>query len=248
MRDCLACIGRSGHSAINARRSSQRTVFSLKWDTDGTLGLLIAVSLQREADCSSPLSSTFKKQKLLIDHDQQLFSWAFRCESLVSKSSISFCNWGHGFVSDFQRMTCGVSLSTILASCVRSVRVLIGKLGQVWSHSEPLTLGRKLSCDRGFRHLRDQACERGSGPKVLPLWIYTRTAFRLSYRFSELISRWQSVWGGLRHLDAFKANPACKSCKDWTVPRIRTGSETTGAVQIVWRVLPYETITLKCCR
>ena len=64
------------------------------------------------------------------------------------------------------------------------VRVRLGELDQVWPHSEPLTLGHNLCCDRGFLRLRDQACERGSGPKVLPLWIYIRTAFRLSYRFS----------------------------------------------------------------
>lgn len=56
------------------------------------------------------------------------FLWPFRWQSLVSKSSISLCNLGHEFASGFQTMTCVVSLSTILASCVKLVRVPIGEL------------------------------------------------------------------------------------------------------------------------
>ena len=72
-------------------------------------------------------------RKPLIKYDQRLFSWAFRCESLVSKSSISLCNLGHEFVSGFQPMTCVVSLSTILASCISLVRVRLEEIDQVWS-------------------------------------------------------------------------------------------------------------------
>ena len=61
----------------------------------------------------------------------------------------------------------------------------------------------------------------------------------------ELISCWQSVRRGLRHLDAFKVS-YIQELQRLDCSTIRTGSETTGAMQIVWRVLPYETITLKC--
>ena len=80
-------------------------------------------------------------RKPLIKYDQRLFSWAFRCESLVSKSSISLCNLGHEFVSGFQPMTCVVSLSTILASCVNLVRVRRGEVDQTGHLPEPQRTG-----------------------------------------------------------------------------------------------------------
>jgi hypothetical protein len=73
------------------------------------------------------LDPQLHKQEPPIKCDRRLFSWAFRCESLVSRSSISLCHLGHEFVSVFQPMTCGVSLSTILASCTSLVRVRLGE-------------------------------------------------------------------------------------------------------------------------
>ena len=98
-------------------------------------------------------------RKPLIKYDQRLFSWAFRCESLVSKSSISLCNLGHEFVSGFQPMTCVVSLSTILASCISLVRVRLEEIDQVWSpirttnpRSQVLLWPRVLSFMSDVRH------------------------------------------------------------------------------------------------
>ena len=94
------------------------------------------------------------KQEPLIKTDRRLFSLAFWCQSLVSKSSISSCNSGHGFASGFQSTTCVVSLSTILASCISLVRVRLGELLKTGSQSEPKTLSRKLFRGGGFCRLR----------------------------------------------------------------------------------------------